>query len=444
MTRSHLFARSALVLALAMGSAAAIPPALAKDKKAEGPAKVPNSKEFVAAAGPIQTTLKAAEALRAKKAPDAEVKAALADAPAQLAAAEAQVKTATDKLIVSQFALNLGQMLNDKATMLRGLQGMVDSGQFPAEKVPQLQFYIGSLQYDAKNYAAAQTALGAAVAGGYHDNDADALLANSYLVDNKVQQGLDLLHKAMAEAKARGATIPENWYRRGLSVAYKNKLMNEASLFSQGLVAAYPSNENWAGAIAVVRDIGNFQAQETLDLMRLVDRTNSYTTGRDYVDYVQSADPRRLPSEALKAIQLGLASGKLSNSDVFVTDARTQAQRTEAADKATNALASLEKAARAPSANFNAVMASADAYLSYGEDAKAAELYALALGKAGADADRVNTRIGIADTDLGKYADAEAAFAKVGGARKPIADLWTIYVKEKAGAGAAPAPAPAG
>lgn len=441
MTRSHLFARTALVLAFALGSAQAMP-ALAKDKKAEGPAKVPNSKEFVGAIGPIQATLKTAGDLHAKKAPDAEVKAALADAPAQLAAAEAQVKTASDKLIAGQFALQLGQLSGDKSMMLRGLQTMVDSGQLAAEKVPEFQFFIGSLQYDMKNYAAAQAALGAAVGAGYHNNDADALLADSYLVDNKAQQGLDLLHKAMTDATARGAAIPENWYRRGLSVAYKNKMMGEATFFSQGLVQAYPSTENWAGAIAVVRDIGNFQNQETLDLMRLVDRTGSYSSGRDYVDYIQSADPRRLPAEAMKAIQAGLAAGKLTSSDVFVTDARAQAQRTEASDKATNALASLEKAARGPAANYNAVMAAADAYLSYGQDAKAADLYQLALTKTGADADRTNTRLGIADTDLAKYADALAAFDKVGGIRKPIAELWTIYIKQKMGT-ATPAAAPA-
>lgn len=441
MIRTPFIARSALALALALASVAAMPAvAAAKDKKSDEPAKVSNSKEFATAAKPLQDTLQAAQALHDKKASDAEIKAALAQAPAQLAAAEAQIKNPADKLIAGQFALNLGQLSHDNAMTLHGLKAMVESGQIAADKVGQLQFYIGSLSYDAKDYASAQSALAAAVAAGYHDNDVEALLADAYLVDNQTPKGLELLHKAMADNKARGVAIPENWFRRGLGVAYKNKLMDEAVFFSQGLVENYPSSENWAGAIAVARDMGNFQNQETLDLMRLVDRTNAYSSGRDYVDYIQAADPRRLPAEALKAIQLGLASGKLSTSDVFVTDARALGQKTEASDKASNALASLEKAARAPAANFNAVMASADAYLSYGNDAKAAEMFQLALGKAGADADRVNTRIGIADVDLGKYDDAQAAFAKVGGIRKPIAQLWTVYARQKA---AAPAAAPA-
>jgi hypothetical protein len=54
-------------------------------------------------------------------------------------------------------------------------------------------------------------------------------------------------------------------------------------------------------------------------------RTNSYSEARDYIEYVQSADPRRLPGEALKIIKRGIAAGKLIPSDPFVTDAKTMA-----------------------------------------------------------------------------------------------------------------------
>jgi len=37
--------------------------------------------------------------------------------------------------------------------------------------------------------------------------------------------------------------------------------------------------------------------------------------------------------------------------------------------------------------------------------------------------------------DQGKYADAQATFAKVGGARKQIAQMWSIYAAQKAKGG---------
>jgi hypothetical protein len=51
--------------------------------------------------------------------------------------------------------------------------------------------------------------------------------------------------------------------------------------------------------------------------------------------------------------------------------------------------------------------------------------------KPGVDADRVLTRLGIAQYDLGKYADALGNFAKVGGARKQIARLWSLQATLK-------------
>ena len=60
------------------------------------------------------------------------------------------------------------------------------------------------------------------------------------------------------------------------------------------------------------------------------------------------------------------------------------------------------------------------------------------MGKPGAETDRLLTRLGIAQLDLGNLAGAQATFARVGGARKYIARLWEIYVAQKA---APPTPA---
>ena len=43
------------------------------------------------------------------------------------------------------------------------------------------------------------------------------------------------------------------------------------------------------------------------------------------------------------------------------------------------------------------------------------------------------TRLGIAQFDQGKYAEAKASFDKVEGARQAIANLWTVYAQQKGG-----------
>ena len=77
-------------------------------------------------------------------------------------------------------------------------------------------------------------------------------------------------------------------------------------------------------------------------------------------------------------------------------------------------------------------MAAADALLSYCENAKAAELYQLALAKPGIDTNTVLNRLGMAQVGAGDYAGAQATLAKVEGRRKPLAGLWSIYAKAKA------------
>ncbi len=77
-------------------------------------------------------------------------------------------------------------------------------------------------------------------------------------------------------------------------------------------------------------------------------------------------------------------------------------------------------------------MNTADAYLGYGDYAKAAELYKLALTKGGVDASTANTRLGIALARSGQKDAALQAFGLVTGARKPIADYWTIWLNQQA------------
>ena len=460
MVRAKFFARTALGLALAMGVAAGgvSAPAMAKEKekKAEAP-KITLSKGFMPAYQATKTALDAAakrpdvvagreaataaenayrsaQGKAARDAARAKYDAAIAALGTVVAAENQAVENAftaattpDDKFVAGQLGLTLGQLSLDKKMQRRGLQSLVDSGKVAAADAAKFNYYIGGLAFDSRDYAGARAAFQAAIAGGYTEGGIDGLLADSYFNDNQVAEGLKVLNAAIAK---RGAAAPEDWIRKGIVVSYKAKLAPEAVAFSNKLVEGYPNKENWALAIAVIRDMSQFQNQEQLDLMRLMDRTASWSEARDYFEYIQAADPRRLPAEALKVIDLGIASGKLQASDVSVSDARNIASGRIAADKAS--LVGLERDARAASGSAATAMAGGDAYLSYGDAAKAEALYQIALSKPGVDAPRVLTRLGIAQTDLGKTAEAQATFAKVTGLRAPIAALWSAYAKSKA------------
>jgi tetratricopeptide (TPR) repeat protein len=101
-----------------------------------------------------------------------------------------------------------------------------------------------------------------------------------------------------------------------------------------------------------------------------------------------------------------------------------------AADKAS--LAAAEKNA-ASSANGKAALGTADAYFGYGDYAKAAALYKLALQKRGVDAGTANLRLGMALAKSGQAAEAKQALAQVtSGPRAEIAQFWTLWVDQNA------------
>lgn len=460
MVRSKLIGRSALGLALALGVAAgtltAPTAALAKEKAPAAP-KISPSKAFIpayqAAAGALEKASKnpdiaaartaatsAESAYRAAQGKDARAQAktqwdaALATLGNSITAEKAAIDQAyavatvpDDKYLAGQLALNLGNVGLDKLLQRRGLQSMVDSGKLPATDTGKFNFYIGGISFDLKDYATARTALAAAIASGYSENNVEGLLADAYIADNQPAEGLKIL---LASAEKSGAATSEDLLRHGIVVAYKTNAFDYASNFGARLAAAYPNQTNWALSIAVLRDLGKYQSQDLIDLMRLMDRTKSFSEERDYVEYIQAADPRRLPGEVLKVIGAGLAAGKLNASDPFVADAKANASGRIAADKAS--FVGLERDARAAAGNAATAMAAGDTFLSYDMPAKAVEMYTIALAKPGVDAPRVLTRLGIAQTDAGLLPEAQATFAKVDGARKPIAQLWSAYASAKA------------
>lgn len=415
----------ALTLGVAGGAVAVSAPAIAKD--AAPKEKPPEfSPGFRKAAGPLQTAILAAQ----KSKPDA---AGIAAIKAQAEAGIAAAQTADDKFFAGQFAFQASLLDSDKALQRKGLEGMVNSGRVTGTDLGRYQYFLGVSGYEAKDYAYAENGFASSIASGFRDNDVEMMLAESQFSQGKNDAGYASLMKAIESRNASGKPAPQDWYARGLSVAYKAKKYDTALQFSNAMVAAFPTKDNWGDTINIARMAGRYQAQETLDLMRLMGRTNSFRDTSDYAEYLQAADARRSPGEVLKVLQAGVDAGKLNAGDVFVTENKTQATARLAADKA--GLPALDRDAHAPTATAATINAAADAFLSYDDFAKAEGLYQAALAKGVADPDRALTRLGIAQLDQGKFADAQATFAKVGGVRKPIAQMWSTYAAQKAKGG---------
>ncbi len=457
--RSKLFSRTALGLALSLGVTAtaftAQPAFAAKRAEQSGP-KIEFSPGFSKVAAEVDKALTEASKNPAVQAASAQVKAAgtdaaakataaaqvdaaLGGAKAKIDAAAAAASTSGDKLKLGEMTRTYGVLVDDIALQHQGLVLMLDSGALQPAMTGQVQFLAGVTAYQRQDYAGAVKYLEPAKASGYQDQQGllERVLADAYKRTGNTTGALQMAQRDIAAAKAAGTKPSETAIRTALQTAYDGKQAAPATELAIMLVQDYPSKSAWSNSINVIRQMSSYQSQEALDLMRLMGRTNSYSGERDYIEYIQAVDPRRLPGEAQKVIADGMAAGVLKTSDPFIAEARGIITGRLNADRAS--LPALERDARAANASAATVSGAGDAFLGYGESAKAEALYTIALGKTGVDSDRVLTRLGIVQADQGKAAEAQATLAKVQGMRKPIAQLWAAYAAQKA----APAPAAA-
>jgi tetratricopeptide (TPR) repeat protein len=207
-------------------------------------------------------------------------------------------------------------------------------------------------------------------------------------------------------------------------------MMPEVAKWTRAQVADYPTPENWRTALVVYGDANRFDDQTQLDLMRLQRFAGALSGEKDYYEYALLADKVGLPGEAKTAIDEGKAKGAYNANSKALAEVGAAVGAKVAADKAS--LAAAEKnAASAPTGR--AALGTADAYFGYGDYAKAAALYKLALQKGSVDANTANLRLGMALAKAGQAAEAKQAFGQVTtGPRAEIAKFWTLWVDQGA------------
>lgn len=473
MRGTQILTRPAYALAMALASLAAVgvvaTPAQAekKDDKKAAPGKAPMpTKAFIPAYTELKTVLDAAgkrpdviaakatvsqteQAYRSARGRaaqaaargqyDAAVTALQALLTAEKAKAE-EIFTKTgndaDKFFAGQLGFTYGGLAVDKAMQRRGLVAMIESGSVPATELGKYNYYAAGFAFDMKDYAAAEASLKAAIAAGYNGSDVKGLLAEAQNSAGRPADALATIRELVDGAVAAGQVPAADVLERAVLISYQNKTA-DAGEWAVRRIEFYPTQLGWVAAGQILRERGNFGPAESLDISRALDRAGALATStqsvqREYVEYLQSAVGKvgvLYPGEVIKIAGQGIKATALQATDPFVRDALAEANRRLAADKAS--LPGLERDARAPAATAKTVLIGADTLLSYDQDAKAAELYQIALGKPGVDAAGTNLRLGIALVKQGKTAEAEAALAKVDGPRKGIAQLWTLIAKGK-------------
>lgn len=421
------FPKLALALALT-GTAGAMvaAPAAAKDKAAaDAKPGLKLSPDIVKAAQAAQTALAAKD---------------VATATPLVAQVEAGAKTPDDKYLAATFRLNLEQLKlqaasaanpnapQDNTPLIAPLDALIASPQLPATARGQVLYQRGAIAYNARQYAQASQFFAQAKAAGYSGDNLDLLIVKAKMDGGDTAGGVADLNATIDKQTAAGQKVPEDYYRYALSKELAAKDNAGAFAMMKKYLAAFPTSKNWRDMIVIYGlqngSIATLDNTQKLDLFRLMRATKSLADQIDYGDYAQKAYDRGLPAETLTVLSEGAASGKLPAAN---NGAKLLRQSASEALKNQGSLAPLAAKAQA-SPNGKLAQQTADAYLGADDNAKAIELYRLALQKGGVDADAVNTRLGIALARSGDKAGAKAAFALVKGPEMGVAQLWTVSV----------------
>ena len=414
-----------LALALALTGGAVSAPASAA-KKEEKPAgrKLNVSPEV----------LKSLQA--AQKASDAQD---FAGAKTALTEADGKAASNDDKYQIGAIKLNTGIQSKDDALKMEGLNQMLDSGLTPPEQTGQFNMVAADAALAQKNYDVAISRGQAALAAGYKAEQVNPTIAQAYFGKAGTgnasaepargfnQQGLAALKAAADATKASGQPVPAQWYQIGVSRAAAARLP-EVTDWAKWAYAANPSGENLRTLIRLFQQANpNITNRENLDVLRLMSAAKGLVVAGDFTELAEMASKTGIYGEVKSTIDAGRAKGVLNASQAG--DIYQAAVGRIPGDKSSLGAA---EADAGKAANGKVAAATGDAYLGYGDYAKAAAMFELAKQKGGVDADEINTRLGIAKTMGGDNAGAKAAFGAVqGGARKQIADLWLTYLGTK-------------
>lgn len=344
--------------------------------------------------------------------------------PGLVAAAQKDVSTNDDKYVLAQLMLKAAADQNDKVAMEAAIDAMYASGSSSAEEVAPIYLNIGKIYYNDGDYASADRLLARTREIDPSNVEALVVKAESLGAQDKIADAVVTLSQAIAEQKAAGKQIDENWLKRAVAWAYE--IENRAAVpLSRDWVRSYPTEKNWRDSLRIYQALSGYEDADLIDALRLQRIVGALNGESDYYRLIDQLLRKGLPGEALAVMREGFNSRQIDRARLDFAQKEKQAQ--EGAQGDYESLAAAATKAKAAAAS-NQAMGTGDAYYGYGDYANAADMYRTALTKTGVDSNQANLRLGMALARAGDKDGARAALGQVTGKYQDIAAFWLVYV----------------
>lgn len=256
------------------------------------------------------------------------------------------------------------------------------------------------------------------------DNPNDTRLANNLAIVRRRSGNTDGALTPVVEqirtAEANGGRASEALYRQARDTLYTARNA-QASEYALKLARNYPTPANWRDAIRIQREVTRLDDEAVLVAYRLQRAANALEGEADYQDYITLVRRSGSAGETKAAIDAGIAARAISNSTAGISEDLRWANENIATDRA-----GLDREVNGirTSGDARTAMRIGHALYGYGRYAEAAEVYRIALGKPGANANVLNLHLGASLAMANQRAEAETALRAVTGPTAGLAQLW--------------------
>lgn len=333
-------------------------------------------------------------------------------AKAKLDAAAGLAKTPQDKLALEQLRLSLAAQSNDAPGQIKSIEALLATGLLTPDDAKRYKAALPKAYLDSGDAAKSMAAGRAYIDeyGGTHDQY--IALANDAVKINDNATGVSYAEKAITAAKAAGGKPPESYYRLLAKAHQQAKEMDKYYATVERALTDYPKEAYWKELIARAQLAPNFGSATRLDLFRTLIAAGVKLSPTEKSTAAAEAVKRGLPNEALQILQPAFASGELGSN---VADKETMTKATDGAADDKKNLAK-EEAETLAKGDGSALAKLGEAFLSYGDNAKAADLIQKGLTKGildAAAADVAKLHLGIAQYRAGQKDAARATWAGV-------------------------------
>jgi len=428
--RSFMHRCSAVTLALFLAAGVAVVPAGTAHAAKDKPPAPQYSKPFIAIAKDVEKAVKGEQWDNAIVALDKML--------------AMPVMSDDEKRYAYGQKIMVTQKKGDKPAFAATIEAYLATGAVPADFVgplnQQLAAYYSAQKDQPKAIHFFERYVEATPTAGTSEFET---LGRLYLQQKDCTNGLKWLGKAIDTAQAKGAPVQESWlqYRDRCYIDMQDKEGRLANI--EELVRRYPKKDYYSRLLALYTQGAKDDRALHVEAFRLALRDTGLASVGEYLTAADTLLIAGSPGESLRALERGMKEGVVPSGG---TNAQLVQDAKDRLSEDRKALPNDEKtAARNPKGELEVKLGLG--YYSLGDWQKAIELVEKGLAKGGVKrVDDAQMLLGASLVELGRFADAKAAFGRAaeaagqGAYMSRLAALWSAYV-DRVAAAAAPATA---